>query len=361
MSRNTVDAAIEVAHAYRERIMLIPSRRQIETAELGGGYVEGWTTEQFAEYVRAADPERMVLLCRDHGGPWQSPAETGLGEREAMRSCMLSFRRDIEAGFDLLHIDTSSGPGRGTPPVESAVDRLLELYAECCAVAAANGREVQFEVGVEEQGTDTNEPAEFARTAGRIIRAIEANGLPRPAFVVAQTGSKVIETGNAGALEAAPNAVAHTVRTLAAHCRGWGTNLKAHNMDYLQDAAVRRLMSAGVAAINVAPEFGVAETKALLRTLTQLDMVPERDKFVQLACESGAWRKWLKPNSQATDIDRAVISGHYVFGTADCREIKARADHRCRTAGKPLDDILRAAVRTSIERFLHITNAREQV
>lgn len=360
MSKNTVDAAIEVAYAHRERIMLIPSRRQVDTALLGGGYVERWDTEQFAKYVRAADPDRLMLLCRDHGGPWMNPAEAGFGEREAMASSLASFRADIEAGFDLLHIDTSNDPSGTPPPTGVAVERLLELYAGCQAVAEENGRAVLFEVGVEEQGTDTNDPAEFTVTTTSHIRdALTANGLPGPAFVVAQTGTKVVETENVGALLAAPNAVAHTVSTLADHTADLGSNLKAHNMDYLSADAVRRLMSAGVAAINVAPEFGVVETRALLRTLRELGMRDEHDEFVALACASGAWRKWLKPNSRITDLDRAEICGHYIFATAEYLEIKTRVEHRCAAEGSSLDDILRADVRVAVERYLRATKIKE--
>lgn len=360
MSKNAVDAAVEVAYAHGEKIMLIPSRRQVDTALLGGGYVEGWDTEQFAKYVRAADPDGLLLLCRDHGGPWMNPVESGFDEKDAMDSCMTSFRADIEFGFDLLHIDTSNSATGAPPPTDAAIERLLALYAECCAVAEANGRTIQFEIGVEEQGTDTNDPAEFGSITGRVRQALQESSLPCPVFVVAQTATKVVETGNVGALEAAPNAVAHTVATLAGYCADIGSNLKAHNMDYLPDAAIRRLMSAGVTAINVAPEFGVVETRALLRTLRELGMSGEHDQFVRLAVESGSWRKWMKPHSLATDLDRAEICGHYVFNTEECRDIKERADRRLQADGKTLDDILRADVRDSIERLMRATRVEGQ-
>jgi tagatose-1,6-bisphosphate aldolase non-catalytic subunit AgaZ/GatZ len=358
MSKNSVDAAIEVAYARREKIMLIPSRRQVDAGILGGGYVEGWDTEQFAKYVRAADPDGLLLLCRDHGGPWMNPAESGFDEDDAMASCMMSFRADIEAGFDLLHIDTSNGPDGMPPPTDAAVERLLALYTECCAVAASSNRVIQFEIGVEEQGVDTNDPAEFIDVTNRVQQALQESSLPCPAFVVAQTGTKVVETGNAGALETAPNAVAHTVGTLAGHCADLGSNLKAHNMDYLPDDSIRRLVSAGVVAINVAPEFGVVETRALLRTLGELNMRAEIEEFVRLAVGSGKWRKWMRPQTMATDLNRAEICGHYVFNTDECRDIKKRADRRLEATGTSLDDILRADVRASIERLMNATEER---
>src|SRR3989344_5916125 len=109
MSQNCVDAVIELARELRLPLGLIASRRQIEAAAHGGGYVNNWTTETFAEYVRAKDPERTVFLARDHGGPWQNYAE-GKGKMnlaQAMESAKSSFETDIRAGFDMLHLDPS--------------------------------------------------------------------------------------------------------------------------------------------------------------------------------------------------------------------------------------------------------------
>ena len=48
MSKNCVDASIEVANEFEIPLFLIASRRQIDSAEFGGGYVENWTTESFS-------------------------------------------------------------------------------------------------------------------------------------------------------------------------------------------------------------------------------------------------------------------------------------------------------------------------
>ncbi|AEW99653.1 putative tagatose 6-phosphate kinase-like protein (plasmid) [Streptantibioticus cattleyicolor NRRL 8057 = DSM 46488] len=199
MSRNSVDACIAVAHRFGQPLMLIPSRRQIEAAELGGGYVEGWTTEQFARYVREQDPKGLVLLCRDHGGPYQLPRERSdrIGAEQAMRSALDSFREDIRNGFDLLHIDTSMDR-QGPAPFAVAADRLVALYGECWEAARSADRRILFEIGFEDQGTDTNDPGEFRDQIRDVLARLESAGLPAPTFAVAQTGTKVLETGNTG-------------------------------------------------------------------------------------------------------------------------------------------------------------------
>ena len=52
MSLNVVDSSIELADKYKSPIMLIASRRQIDSDEFGGGYVNNWTTKNFSNYVK---------------------------------------------------------------------------------------------------------------------------------------------------------------------------------------------------------------------------------------------------------------------------------------------------------------------
>ena len=75
MSKNCVDVVIELANTYQIPLMLIASRRQIESKELGNGYVNNWSTEEFSKYVYEKDKSQNVILCRDHGGPYQNENE----------------------------------------------------------------------------------------------------------------------------------------------------------------------------------------------------------------------------------------------------------------------------------------------
>ena len=60
MSKNCVDATIELASQHQAPLMLIASRRQIDSEEFGGGYVENWSTIEFAEYVRKNDVKKNL-------------------------------------------------------------------------------------------------------------------------------------------------------------------------------------------------------------------------------------------------------------------------------------------------------------
>jgi hypothetical protein len=139
MSLNCVDAAIELANEYEAPLLLIASRRQIDSEEFGGGYVNNWTTAEFARYVIDRDKKGKILLARDHGGPWQSilEKEAGFGLRRAMESAKSSYRADIEAGFQVLHIDPSVDI-HGQPKVDEVLDRVFDLYEFCWSQAQKN-------------------------------------------------------------------------------------------------------------------------------------------------------------------------------------------------------------------------------
>ena len=76
MSLNCVDASIELADQYNVPIILIASRRQIDSESFGGGYVNNWSTEKFSgiapyfnEHVRKElekiDSELGINIYRD--------------------------------------------------------------------------------------------------------------------------------------------------------------------------------------------------------------------------------------------------------------------------------------------------------
>ena len=107
MSVNCVDSVLELTNEYNVPIILIASRRQIDSEQFNGGYVNNWTTSQFANYVRNKDKRNNIILARDHGGPWQNNNEIEQKKKpdQAMRSAKDSYKSDKYAGFEVQHID----------------------------------------------------------------------------------------------------------------------------------------------------------------------------------------------------------------------------------------------------------------
>lgn len=358
MSRNCVDAAIELATEHAVPLLLIASRRQIDADEFGGGYVNNWTTARFAEYVIDRDKSSRVLLARDHGGPWQNTKEKNaqLSLRRAMESAKASYRADLAAGFQILHIDPSVDI-HGRPTIDDVLDRIFELYEFCWAEAQRLGRDVIFEIGTEEQSGSTNTQDELVYTLDAMQHFCRKNKLPQPSFVVIQTGTRVMETRNVGSFDS-PIRVADElpaeiqVPKMIEICRRYGVFMKEHNTDYLSDEALQWHPRLGIHAANVAPEFGVAESRALVELLRSNGLSALAERFLQLAFDSGKWDKWMLPDTGATDEDRALIAGHYVFASDACQQLKDEGAATVSPRGIDIEQHLKEQVKASILRYL---------
>lgn len=358
MSINCVDAAIELANDHEVPLLLIASRRQIDSEEFGGGYVNNWTTQDFAQYVTDRDKKGKILLARDHGGPWQSlkEKEAGLGLRRAMDSAKSSYLADIKAGFQVIHIDPSVDI-HGKPDVDEVLDRVFDLYEYCWTQAQQNRQEIIFEIGTEEQSGSTNSQEELDYTLNAVKQFCVKNRLPQPTFVVIQCGTRVMETRNVGSFDS-PIRVADEIPAeiqlpkMIEICNRHGIFMKEHNTDYLSDEALQWHPRLGIHAANVAPEFGVAETRALLSVFESNGLTGYADRFLEIAYDSKKWDKWMLPDTKATDRDRSIIAGHYVFAKDACQELKKEASGELSKKGIDLESFLKEQVKQSILRYL---------
>lgn len=360
MSVNCVDAVIELAYEHSAPLMLIASRRQIECLELGGGYVNNWDTFAFARYVREHDPEGRVLLARDHGGPWQHPKESEkYGDiSDAMESAKLSYLRDLEAGFQILHIDPVVNMGHEAPSLEWVLDKVFELYAYCMDVAKTLGQKILIELGTEEQQqSPLADPASLARLMDEVLEFCRKNAYEPPAFMVVQTGTKVMGRRNIGDFPSVPSEIEqyiarHRLAEMVQICESRNVMLKEHNTDYLPDASLSFHPQIGIHAANVAPEFGVTESTALLSLMAKLGLHKQRDEFIAIAVNSHKWDKWLMPGETPSDLEKALISGHYVFSDERVLEIKREVSATYKLSGGDLDSDLKLAVKDSILRYM---------
>jgi len=358
MSVNCVNATIELANDYDVLLMLIASRSQIDTQKFGGGYVNNWATEKFADYVIERDKKGKIILARDHGGPWQNPQEIGenLSLRHAMESAKASYAADIEAGFQILHIDPSVDI-HGQPNPDEVLERIFELYEFCWAYAQRLGREVLFEIGTEEQTGSTNKHEELDYTLNAMQEFCKRNKMNYPLFVVMQTGTRVMETRNVGSFDL-PIRVAKEIPPeiqipkMVEMCKRFGIFMKAHNTDYLSDDALKWYPRLGIHAANVAPEFGIAETKALVSLLEKTELTALADQFLQISYDSEKWKKWMIKDTKATDRDKSIIAGHYVFAKPECVELINEASMKLKGKGIDMNKHLKEQVKASILRYL---------
>jgi catechol 2,3-dioxygenase-like lactoylglutathione lyase family enzyme len=357
VSLNVVDAAIEIAQEHDVSLMLIASRRQIDAAEFGGGYVHGLTPRGLTERVRARDRRDRMVVCRDHGGPWQGNGGYAATPEQAMEDARTSFAADLDAGFDLLHIDTSPSPPGDPGGPDAPKTRLLELYDDCWAQARAGGHHIAFEVGDEEQTSVTEGLEQPRQLLEALAERRNGNGTPPPLFVVIQTGTKVMERRNVGSLSAPyridgqmPSQI-HLPQLMALVNR-FGTHLRQHNTDYLPDEILQWHPLLGIHAANIAPEYGVEETLGLLAVMEGRGATDLSDRFLTLAYETRKWEKWELEGSDATDRDRAIWAGHYVFSTPEFGAIRAQLLERVHLTSEQLDEALRTRIKACLLRHL---------
>lgn len=358
MSLHSINAIIELANQYQKYVFMIPSRRQIDCELLGGGYVNNFSTEKFVEYVRARDLGGFVKLARDHSGPWQLNPTNASGKKmsheEAIDEVKTSLEVDVSLGFDLIHIDPSPGLENGLDQDAVNLD-VLELLGFCQSI---DGGRVEYEIGADEQSSLPNPVATSEEDFLSMVQQIDGMGLRRPIFYVLQTGTKVKETRNVGSFDArlpVQNAIpaAAQVPRMVQMCNRNNVYLKEHNADYLSQTALEWHRRFGIHAANVAPEFGVVETRALLTIAESLNASWFIDSLSEVTISSEKWEKWLVKDSKASERDKVVIGGHYHFMNDVVRDSRERLMSEFRRKnGIDGEELVFEQVKDSIRRYL---------
>jgi hypothetical protein len=359
MSKNCVDAVVETSIELNSPIMLIASRRQIECEKHGGGYVNNWTTESFSKYVNKIKKNSKVILCRDHGGPWQNYNEVNYryNLKKTMNSAKDSFKADIDNNFKVLHIDTSIELNNKKVSFKKSIDRLFELYEYCYSYSKKNNKDILFEVGTEEQSGSTSTFEELEDTLNEIKKGCYKLKLPFPNFIVIQSGTKVMERRNIGSFEShirvsreLPVEI-QLIKNLEI-CKKYNIFMKEHNADYINNDSIKLHPLLGIHASNVAPEFGVTETLALLDVLEKEKLFKFKEEFIDIAFNSNKWEKWVINKKKLSKIEKAIICGHYVFTEQRVKDIKEELNFILKNKNINLDMYLRQTIKKSILRYM---------
>ena len=108
MSLNVVDLAIEIANEKKVPLMMIASRRQIDSEEFGGGYVNNWSTKSL-RHAKKKDKKNFIIFIQESWSPYKIIKKLilNLSLDKAMSSAIRSYHDDIKNDFGIIHIDTS--------------------------------------------------------------------------------------------------------------------------------------------------------------------------------------------------------------------------------------------------------------
>lgn len=374
MSRPLIKATLELAKEKDFPIMLIASRNQVDSDEFGHGYVRDWDQDRFVSDVIEVQKEigfdGLCYLCRDHGGPWQRDEErkAKLPVEEAMARCIRSYKHDIEAGFDLLHIDPTKDPefSMGTVPFELVIDRTVEIIEELEKFRKEKGlQEIGYEAGTEETNGGLTSVDAFSDFIDTLVARLEEKGIKTPEFVVGQTGTLTRLTENVG------NFNRENAALLSQNSAKHGVGVKEHNGDYLCDKILLEHPVLDITAMNVAPEFGTVETRAYLELCKVEDECVAAEKHSHLAEEmslyavkSERWRKWMVGDIAKATVEEVLkdapltaqitdICGHYTYEIPTVKEKINQMLTNLKEVGIDGEGYVNYMLKNSIDRYAY--------
>ena len=292
MSKNVVDAVIE----FNGDFGFIPSRRQVD---YNGGYVNNWSTGEFATYV-----DGRVPIERDHGG---------IGQGYRQDDGMKSFMQDSQH-FDIIHIDPWKHYQKFEDGLQQTIDYINFIYL------VLDNTKIKFEVGTEES-IRRFETYELEKLLQTLEYTFDSDIFENIEYAVVQSGvgldlGKQTNTGtfNSDRLE-----------EMVSICKKFGKKSKEHNGDYLSSKEYKDRFDLGLDSINIAPEFGQVETLCYLD-----EMGDDIEDYYQICYDSKRWEKWVDDNFIPEENKKELIKicGHYVFSDKKFLEIKPNINEK---------------------------------
>ena len=292
MSLEVINSLNYFSKKHKKKIMLICSRNQIESKELGGGYVNNFSTSEFANFVKTKK-NNLLVMCRDHCGPFKRDNKRKNNLIKEVDDCKISLMEDILNDFKILHIDTSEC-GRAKYEIAH------ELISFCNEVAKKNKKKIFFEFGAEDHGVLTNFK-KFSKDAKFFSK------FPNKQFIVCQTGSLVKSVFQVGQFDI------ESVKIMKKIAHENGILLKEHNCDYLSLEQIQLRHQYGINAINIAPEFGSIQSNLTYNISKQLGLDKEINNFKEYVLRKKKWEKWNYNNENT--LIKFFTASHYHFGT----------------------------------------------
>jgi len=294
MSLEVINSLDFFSKKYNKKIMLICSRNQIESSKLGGGYVNNFSTSEFADFVKSKK-NKLLIMSRDHCGPFKRDGIKKNKEnlKKEIDNCKISLLDDIKNDFKILHIDTSEC---GSAKYEIAE----ELINFCNQTAKTNKKKIFFEFGCEDHGVLTNFK-KFKKDAEFFSK------YKNKQFIVCQTGSLVKSTFQIGQFDI------NSVKIMKKIAKDNGLLLKEHNCDYLNFEQIQLRKEYGINAINIAPELGSIQSNLTYNLAKKFQLDEEINSFYQFVLKKGKWKKWNYNNEN--NLIKYYSAGHYHFGS----------------------------------------------
>ena len=287
MSKNIVDAVLELNNS---RFGLLPTRRQID---FNNGYVNGWNTKSFYEYVKSINPN--IILERDHSGPLQGSVEDFGYE---------TYTHDVNY-FDIIHIDVWKYTTNDLMGIKETVDALKYMHYL--------NPNIKFEILTEEAIKPFSEK-EWITITQYLLNNLTKTEFDSIVYIVIQSGVglDLINRKNTGIFDL------EKLKKQSLLVKSFGKKTKEHNGDYLSIDEIRIRFENGLDSLNIGPEI------AQIETLTYLEHMKEKEinEFYKICLDSKKWERWVPDNFDFNDKKKLIqICGHYCFSMYDLPKI----------------------------------------
>jgi hypothetical protein len=280
MSKPIVDSILE----FDDPAVLIPSRRQVD---FNGGYVNNWSTESFAAYVKSKN--KNAVICRDHAGASQGQIDDD-GYESLSKDCL---------HFDMIHID----PWKRYMNIEDGLNETVSMIKFCLKINS----KIKFEIGTEQsiKFFDTSTLKYFCDK----VHAELKKDFDSISHIVIQSGTALQGNNQIGQYDK------ERLIEMSEIAKLYDKLSKEHNGDYIDLKVIQEKFGLGLDSINIAPEFGFIQTNTILAKLDD-EMF---ETFWKICFDSKKWVKWVNPEfdpfKQKKDLIQ--ICGHYVFSNSD--------------------------------------------
>lgn len=378
MSEEIVEATLREATATADFIpMFIATPRQVDAER---GYT-GWSQEQLIKYVdETADSvgyDGPTVMARDHGGPYQSMRDRddpSVPLEDAMAFATELFLRDLESGFDILHVDaTEDATADEILDLTEVARRTTELIDAIEDHRENEGLEpVYYEVGTEEITGGMTEADDFERYVDLLEESLADAGredvIDYLLFVVGQIGTTMrIDMQNDFDPEKA--------RALQSIVAERDLFLKVHYTDWLDNSQLSQFPEIGIGAANVGPEFAAAIVEGLEELEEkERDAVDDEaslsnfmEVFSDAAVRDSPWEKFAPKNFSESELKRfaeenrrniAYCVGRYVFNNPDVVQARKTlyGNVKKHVSGTDPNDHVVETVRETIHRYVESFN-----
>jgi hypothetical protein len=287
MSKNIVDSVLEL-NDYR--FGLLPTRRQID---FNSGYVNGWNTKSFYEYVKSINPN--IILERDHSGPLQGSVEDFGYE---------TYTHDANY-FDVIHLDPWKYTQNHLLGIKETVDAIKYIHHI--------NPNTKFEILTEEAIKPFSDN-ELISILQYLITNLTKDEFHSIIYIVIQSGVGLDLVGgkNTGIFNL------EKLKTQSLLVKSFGKKTKEHNGDYLSTPELQIRFENGLDSINIGPEIAQIETLTYLDNMTSEQI----DEYYQICLDSKKWERWVGEDFDFDNKRKLIqVCGHYCFGQYDLPKI----------------------------------------